>query len=162
MVTLLIGVLTWSSEKVFGPKKCPVYTKLPYVGDASFRFEVQILEAIDRCHSTVDSRVIFESHRMLPEVQKDVKTAINLSNVVYEFACECDARYVGRTSQRLVDRMRQHIPLAIRKCTDRCSGRCEPKRIRKANEPKLESGSTIGTLNSVECDNSYNEDYFRI
>ena len=76
------------------------------------------------------------------------------------FACECDARYVGRTSQRLVDRMRQQIPLTIRKGTDRCNGCCQPKLKCKANQPKPESDSAIGThlLNSVECGNSGNED----
>ena len=46
----------------------------------------------------VDSRIIFASHRMFPKVQKDVIPAI----VVHEFMRECDARYVGRTYQRLV------------------------------------------------------------
>ena len=155
---------TWSSEKVFGPKNCPVYIRLPYIGDVSYKFEGQIRKAIDRCHSTVDFRAIFEPHRMLPKVQKDVVPAINLSNIVYEFTFECDAHYVGRTSQRLVDRMRQHIPLAIRKGTDRCNDRCQPKRKCKANQPKPESDFAIGThlLNSVECGNSYNKDCFRI
>ena len=86
---------TWPSEKVFGPKKYPVCIRLPYIGDVSFRFEGQIGKAIDRCHSTDDSTIIFESHRTLPKVQKDVIPAIHLSNVVYECACECDARFVG-------------------------------------------------------------------
>ena len=82
---------------------------------------------------------------------------------MYEFTCECDARYVGRTSQRLVDRMRQHISLAIRKGTDRCNGRCQPKQKCKANQPKPESDPAIGAhlLSSVDCGNSY-EDCFRI
>ena len=60
--------------------------------------------------------------------------------------------------------MRQHIPLAIRKGTDRCNGRCQPKRKCKANQVKLDCDSAIGThlLSSVECDNNYNEDCFRI
>ena len=76
---------TWSSEKVIGSIKCPMYIRLPYIGDVSYRFEGQIRKAIDRCHSTIDSRVIFEPHRMLPKVQKNVIPAIYLSNVVYEF-----------------------------------------------------------------------------
>ena len=48
--------------------------------------------------------------------------------------------------------------------TDRCNGRCQPKRKCKANQPKPESDSAIGTrlLSGVECGNSYNEDCFRI
>ena len=121
-------------------------------------------EAINRCHSTVDSRVIFKSHRMLPKVQKDVIPDITLSNILYEFTCECDARFVSRTSERLVDRIRQQGPLAIRKGTDRYNSRCPPQRKCKAIQAKEESDSAIGTnlLRSVECGNSYNEDRFRI
>ena len=36
------------------------------------------------------------------------------SMVVYQYMCRCDCRYVGRTSQRLQDRIKQHIPKAIR------------------------------------------------
>ena len=91
------------------------------------------------------NKVIFESHRGLPNVQKDVIPAINLINVAYEFTCECDAHYVGRTSQRLIDRMRQHVLLAIRKGTDGCNSRIQPKRKCKANQAKPESDSAIGT-----------------
>ena len=152
---------TWSSEKVIGPKKCPVYIRLPFIGDVT-GLKVKFVKPLIGCHSTVDSRVIFESHRMLPKVQKDVIPAINLSFVAYEFTSECDARYVGRTSQRLVDRIRQNVPLAIRKDTHRCNGCCQSKQKCKANQPKPESDAAIGThlLSSVECGNSYNEDCF--
>ena len=39
------------------------------------------------------------------------------SNVVYEYVCHYDSRYVGRTSQRLQDRIRQHVPKSIRNKT---------------------------------------------
>ena len=68
--------------------------------------------------------VLVKSHHMVPKVQKDAIPAINLSNLVYEFTCVCDARYVGKTSQRLVDSKRQHVPVEIRKGTDWCNGGC--------------------------------------
>ena len=46
---------------------------------------------------------------MLPKVQKDVISASNLSNAAYEFACRCDALFVGRKSLRRVDRMRPSV-----------------------------------------------------
>ena len=83
---------------------------------------------------------------------------------MYEFTCECAARYLGSTSKRLYDRMRQHTPLAIGEDTDRCNGRCQPKRKCKADHDKPESDSAIGThlRRSVECGNSNNADCFRI
>ena len=43
----------------------------------------------------------------------DVLLTIQHSNVVYEYVCHCDSRYVGRTSQRLQDRICQHVPRSI-------------------------------------------------
>ena len=45
--------------------------RLPYIGDVSYRFEGKICKAIDRCHSTMDSRVIFESHRRLKSEENE-------------------------------------------------------------------------------------------
>ena len=33
---------TFSADVKFGPQKCPVYLKLPWIGDSSLRFESQI------------------------------------------------------------------------------------------------------------------------
>ena len=37
--------------------------------------------------------------------------------VIYEYVCRCDSRYVGRTTQRLQERIKQHVPKAIRQRT---------------------------------------------
>ena len=39
------------------------------------------------------------------------------SSVIYEFTCQCDSGYVGRTTQRLGDRIKQHVPSNIRNKT---------------------------------------------
>ena len=36
---------------------------------------------------------------------------IDQSRCVYQFSCQCDSPYVGSTSQRLQDRIKQNIPL---------------------------------------------------
>ena len=51
---------------------------------------------------------------MLPSFQKDVLPAHKRSNIVYKYLSHCDSVYVGRTSQRLEERIRQHIPKFIR------------------------------------------------
>ena len=35
------------------------------------------------------------------------------SNIVNQFLCHCDSRYVGRTSQRLQQKIKQHVPKTI-------------------------------------------------
>ena len=47
-------ILSYTKEKIpsfsavqkFGPQKCPVYLKLPWIGNTSLRFESQIRQAI--------------------------------------------------------------------------------------------------------------------
>ena len=52
---------------------------------------------------------------MLPSAKKDSISTTQKSCVVDEFSCRCEARYVGRTTERLADRIRQHVPTSIRK-----------------------------------------------
>ena len=36
----------FAAENTFGPEKCPVYLKLPWIGNVSSKFENQIIKAI--------------------------------------------------------------------------------------------------------------------
>ena len=51
-------------------------------------------------------RVIYNTRVMLPSAKKDSVPTTQKSCVVYEFSCRCEARYVGRTTQRLADRIK--------------------------------------------------------
>ena len=50
-------ILSYNKEKIasfsavlkFGLQKCPVYLKLPWIGNTSLRFESQIRQAITKC-----------------------------------------------------------------------------------------------------------------
>ena len=99
------------------PEKCPVYLKLPWIGNISTKFENQCKTAVSSCFGAVKLRVVFSTKKMLPMVRKDVVPTKQQSMVVYQYMCHCDCRYVGHTSQRLQDRIKQHIPKAIRNQT---------------------------------------------
>ena len=45
-------------EKPFGPKKCPVYLKLPWTGNVSSKFENQISKAITSSYYALTPRVV--------------------------------------------------------------------------------------------------------
>ena len=49
--------------------------------------------------------------------KKDVQPANQRSMVTYEYVCHCDNRNLGRTIQRLQERIKQHVPDAIRQKT---------------------------------------------
>ena len=77
------------------------------------KFEKQITSAVKRCFFSVEPRVIFNTRQLLPATKKDVLPSHHHSNVIYQYVCHCDSRYVGRTSPRLEDRIKQHVPRSI-------------------------------------------------
>ena len=110
-------IAQFSAAKPFGPEKCPVYLRAPWIGSASQQLEHQVKSAVQNCYVAVSPRLIFLSQCMLPAAKKDVLPANQRSVVIYEYVCHCDSRYIGRTTQRLQERIKQHVPKAIRQKT---------------------------------------------
>ena len=107
-------IARFNLEPEEGPQKCPVYLRLPWIGKISLKFESQIKSAVQKRYGAVDPRVLFSTRKLLPAIHKDTLPSTHQSMVVYQYVCRCDCRYVGRTSQRLHDRIAQHIPKSIR------------------------------------------------
>ena len=143
-------ILSYTKEKIasfsaiqkFGPQKGPVYLKLPWIGNTSLGFESQIRQAITKCFFAVNPRIVYSTRRALPSVQKDCVPAYQKSSVVYEFTCQCDSGYVGRTTQRLGDRIKQHVPSNIRNKT--APQREQPPRACRSRNTVKTSDSAIG------------------
>ena len=51
-------IASFSAVQKFGPQKCPVYLKLPWIGNTSLRFESQIRQAISKCFFAVNPRIV--------------------------------------------------------------------------------------------------------
>ena len=81
--------------------------------EISMKFEKQITSAVKRCFFSVKPRVIFTTRQLLPATKKDVLPSHYHSNVIYQFVCHCNSRYVGCTSQSLEERIKQHVPRSI-------------------------------------------------
>ena len=92
-------------------------------------------------------------------IQKDCVPATQKSSVVYEFTCQCDS---GRTTQRLEDRIKQHVPSHIRNKTH--PKREQPSRSCKTKITTKTCDSAIGQhlLENPDCAKNYNGDMFRI
>ena len=107
-------------------------------------------------------RVVYNTTVMLPSAKKDSVPTTQKSCVVYEFSCRYEARYVGRTTQRLADRIKQHIPTSIR--TKNTTIREQPPRMCKNSNSKMKSDSAIGQhlIENPECAKTYSDDNFRI
>ena len=96
------------------PEKCPGYLRVSWIGNLSTNVETEVNNAVESCYGSVSTSLVFTSKRMLPVARKDVLLTTQKSFVIYEYKCHCDSRYVGRTSQRLQDRIKQRVPQWVR------------------------------------------------
>ena len=55
----------FAAEKTFGPEKCPVYLKLPWIGNVSSKVENQINKASTSCFYAVKPRVVYTISQLL-------------------------------------------------------------------------------------------------
>ena len=98
-----------------GPKKCPVYLKLPYLGERSIKIVANVRKVVNSTYNSVTLRTMYSTTTILPSSKKDVLPIHKTSNVIYKFTCKrCESAYIGRTSQRLGDRISQHVPRLFR------------------------------------------------
>ena len=102
-----------NKNKTFGPPKCSVYFRLPWVGSASQSFAERIASSVYRCYLAVSLRPIFITRKAFNSTHKDKLPIFKQSMLIYRFVCRCSSTYIGRTCQHLEVRIRQHIPWVI-------------------------------------------------
>ena len=102
------------APKIFGPQRCPIPIKLPFLGTASSKCEKELKVLTHQCFFAVEPRVIFTSKPILSHVLKDHIPTEDTSLVIYQFECCCESNYVGKTRRRLIDRMKEHIPACVK------------------------------------------------
>ena len=94
----------------------------------------------------MEPRVVYAANELLSTTNKDVLPALQKSNVIYQFSCHCDGRYVGRAYQRLQNRIKQHVPKSIRSCSSshkRILPACKCKSSTQPNTQSIASDSAI-------------------
>ena len=101
-----------------------------------------VSKAITSCFYTVKPSAVYNARAILPSAKKDSVPTTQQSCVVYKFSCRCEARYVGRTTQRLANRITQHVGTSIR--TKNTIIRGQPPRICKNSNSTMKSDSAIG------------------
>ena len=128
------------------------------------KFKKQIMSAAKRCFFSVEPRVIFTTRQILPATKKDVLPSHHHSTVIYQFVCHCYSWYVGRTSQRLEERIKQHVPRPITNSPASHNSQ-SPSHSCKANiRPQQFRESAIGQhlLDNAQCTLHYNNKKFSI
>ena len=143
----------FNSERQFGPRPCPLYVKLPWIGERSIIFQKQLQDSVKSCFGPASLRVCYSTKSLMKFNIKDPLPTLARSNVIYMFKCLCGKRYVGRTEQRLVDRITQHVPSTIRKHKS-------DKKLPDAN--KQSSAVAKHLCENADCAAAYNPDWFTI
>ena len=128
------------------------------------KFEKQITFAVKRCFFSVEPRVIFNTRQLLPAIKKDVLPSHHHSNVVYQVLCHCDSRYVGRTSQRLEERIKQHVPKSITNPRASANRQSLSRSCKNNTRPEQFHESAIGQhlLDNAQCALHYSHKKFSI
>ena len=118
--------------------------------------EKEVKTAVESCYGSVSTRLVVTSKRMLPVAHKDVLPTIQKSFVIYEYKCHCDSPYVGRTSQRLQNRIKKHVLQWLRQQLNRPC-RSQPHRSCKRTDTKPDCDSAIGQhlLDNDQCALNY-------
>ena len=150
-----------------GPEKCPVYLRLPWLGSVSTWFEKLVESAAKQCFSAVELRFVYSTNELLSAANKDLLPALQKSNVIYQFSCHCDSQCIGRTSQRLRDRIKQHVLKSIRSCSFSQKRLLPARRCKSStqtNTQSLASDSAIGLhlLQNSTCAQDYDDSRFSI
>ena len=118
---------------------------------------------MESCYSSVSTHLVFTLKRMQLVVRKDDLPTIQKSFVIYEYMCHCNSWYVGRTSQRLQDPIKQHVTQWLTQRLTRLR-RSQPHRSCKRNHTKSDCDSAIGQhlVDNDQCALNYDKKRFSI
>ena len=120
-----------------------MYLWVPCIGKSSPNLEKEDKTALESCFDSVNTRLISMSKCMLPVTRKDVLSTTQKSSVIYGYKCHCDSPNIGRTSQRLQNRIIQHVPQCLRQQLTR-PRRSQPHRSCKQKNTKPDCDFAIG------------------
>ena len=126
----------------FGLENCPVYLRISWIGKPS-------TNSGKRSQNRRGKLLWFRQHPLDLYVKTRAAfgpqrcfTYNSESFVIYKCKCHCDSRHVGRTSQRLQDHIKQHVPQWLRQQLTR-PRRSQPHKSCKRNDTKPDCDSAI-------------------
>ena len=149
------------SDPMFGPDLHTIAIKLPFLGSKSHQIDKNLNKMVKECYNSARPRVIFTSRSNFTPATKDHIPLFNQSKVIYRFQCHCGNDYVGKTSRRLVDRVKEHVPTCVRRFL------ADPHDQRAADTPLVNASKRSSIAKHLldkfaTCGSRYSDDQFRI
>ena len=147
-------------DRFIGPSRCPVTIRLPWMGNKAGLFEKKIRDAVRGAYFATKLYFVYSTARAFGRVKDRLPTP-SMSNVVYKFECQhCGSWYVGRTSQHLSARIKQHVPRHLLPVQNyRRRGR-PPKTSHDAAD--YQSAIARHLAENEACRREYSDDQFRV
>ena len=100
---------------MYTAERKPIYICLPFKGEvASERVNRRLFRAIRSTFASATLKSWFTTSALFSLNLKDKVPSHDQSMVVYSFSCCCAAEYIGRTTRRLSQRIREHHPAWLR------------------------------------------------
>jgi hypothetical protein len=148
-------------EPFIGPNLHMVALKLPFLGTRSQQMEKELKRDIRKCYNSVEARMIFTSTSNFTPAVKDHIPYVNKSMVVYQFNCHCENDYVGKTTRRLTDRMKEHVPRCVRRYLENPTGNYSDNTT-LVNASLKSSVAKHLLKNHATCGREYDDKCFKI
>ena len=152
-----------SENRFIGPQRCPVMIHLPWTGPKSSLFEKKISSAVRVAYFAAKVHFIYSTNRAF-NLPKDKLPTPSMSNIIYLYECRrCESQYVGKTTQNLIARIKQHVPRHLLPQT--ADGPQTKKRGRPPKSTKdVDFSSAIAQhlADNEQCRQSYSDEHFTV
>ena len=87
-----------------------ILLKLPWIGAAGRKLQREFEDAVTKADVSLIPVVVFTTRHVFNGKCKDVLPMTSRSHVIYQYKCRCEQRYIGKTTQVLSERIKQHVP----------------------------------------------------
>ena len=100
-----------------------VVLRIQFKGDAIAEvFKRKVNGSVERNCENIYPVIVFTSRALVQTQAKDRLPVMTTSNIVYTYTCStCQSQYVGMTTRRLEDRVKEHVPRWINVQSDRAA-----------------------------------------
>ena len=124
--------------------------------------ENNINKLIKDCYNSARARAIFTSPANFTPATKDHIPSFNQSKVIYQFECHCGNDYVGKTSRKLADRVKEHVPTCVKRFLAHPHDQGYAVDAPLVNASKKSSIAKHLLDNHTTCGSKYSDDKFKI
>ena len=147
-----------------GPRLCPLVVRLQWLGNQTDKIARRMNDAVRLAYYAANVRVVYHTTRAFSLPKERIPTHAK-SNIIYSFECrQCRSRYVGKTSQRLADRIKQHVPRHVVDsiCDEPKKRRGRPPRKREKPDDDYQSAIACHLASNTDCCENYSDSDFKI